>query len=532
MHSSLLTTLAALSYVHASKFVNIPLQKQTDLSSSLLDKRQAEANGSLILNPTSSAYLANISIGTPAQHLQLILDTGSPLTWVNAQNVSTFTPGQTPTASEEAQGATICQTNTCLNPGSTTSLTVLSNSTIFDIQYVDGTESIGRIVQDSMTFQTLSDMTFEFGLVEYFYSPQGVSASLAGILGLSPPNPVLNFKNLTAALTATTSTAYFTPQTILQQLQNAGAIENTAFSLYLSDGVSGQLTIGGVDNARYSGPLTVLPIITDPTTVGQSFQVTVNAVGSGGTTSNEVTVNSALVLDSGTTSMYLPVAAVEQLATNLGGYFVPYDSTSGLLAIPCTVSTTIDFYFTNSAVIRVPTSEILEGRLTAAQAARNGITGATGDVCVLSLFGTTDSASYLLGDSFLRSAYVVYDLAQGVIALGQARYDQSSNISAITSGAYGIPGGVYNSSSPGASNVAVVPSATNTLTVASGMGVRTSVAVGGTATLTRTTGTATSTSTTTTSTARSGADLVAFSEASTYLAALIGALVGTSLLMV
>lgn len=477
-----------------AQYVNIPLEKHTS-SLNPLSKRQV-SNGTLELNAQASSYLATISIGSPGQNLQLILDTGSPLTWVNSNNVSLFTPGSTPTSAQAGSGAAICQTNACFEPSNSNTLTVLSNSTIFDIMYVDGTESVGRIVQDAMSFQGLSDTTFEFGLVEYFYSPGGVSSSLGGILGLSPPNPVLNFNNLTAALTSgSTSTSsatadYFVPQTIMDQLRNAGAISSSAFSLYLSDGTDGQLTIGGVDSGRYTGPLTVVPIIDDSTMVGQSYYVTLQNVGTGGDSSTRIRIQAPFVLDSGTTSTYLPSSVVQQIARNLNGTVIPYSTASGLLAIPCSQETTIDFYFANNALIRVPTTEILQRRLTPAQARRQGITS-SGDVCILSLFGTTSSEVYLLGDSFLRSAYVVYDIQNGNIALAQSTYTGVSNITPMGSGQFGIPGGVYNTSSPGATNVAVIPSVTRTVTLASGAGVRTTV-IGGTGTTRASTGTATS----------------------------------------
>ncbi|CCG80750.1 Aspartic proteinase sxa1 [Taphrina deformans PYCC 5710] len=479
-----LYTIAGLLVATDAQYLNLPLERTTEYATSL-SKRQA-VNTTLTLANQGASYVANISFGTPGQIVQLILDTGSPLTWVNAANLSTYTPGSSPTSAQQAQGRTICQSYSCLNPASSSTLTVPSNTTIFDIQYVDGTSSIGRIVEDTATFQGLTDTTFQFGLVEYFYSPNGVGAALGGILGLSPPNRVISYASLPSALAATSNTAVtsaFTPQTILQQLRDAGAISSTAFSLYLSDGSTGQLTIGGVDSGRYSGPLTVLPIQSDPTSTGTDFYVNLAATGHGGTASNRITVNQLVVLDSGTTSIYIPATVVEQLAQDLQGYFVPYDSSSGLLAIPCSTSTTIDFYFSDSAVIRVPTSEILQGRLTASQARRLGITTSS-DVCVLSLFGTVDSDVYLLGDAFLRSAYVVYDLDQGQIALAQSSYNTGSNITTIGSGLYGIPEGVYNTSSPGASNVAAVPSATRTVTLASNPVPRSTLGGSGTLTFT------------------------------------------------
>lgn len=492
--TSFLCNVALVAAVEQAAYLNLPLERR--ISNQGISKRQI-ANGSVFLSTEQASYLATISIGTPSQQVQLIVDTGSPLTWVNAANVSTFTPGSsTVSSSNTAAGAAICQRNTCFRATTSSSLTIPSNTTVFDIQYVDGTESIGRMVQDTLTFQGLTDTTFQLGLVEYFYSPGGTASSIGGILGLSPDNPVLNFDSIDDALvsdgsSSSTTISSFNPPTILDQLQSEGKINSLAFSLFLDEATGGQLTLGGVDSGRYSGALTVLPLVNDPSTSGTSYQVTLRAVGSGG--GNTVTVGELFVLDSGTTSMYLPASTVQQLASSLNGYFVPYSTSSGLLGIPCTVSTTIDFYFANNAVIRVPTSVLLESRISASAARRLGV-NANADVCLLNLFGTTDDSSYLLGDAFLRSCYVVYNIAQNQLAVAQAIYNEVSTVLPITADEFGIPNAIYNSSSPSPSNSAVIPAITRSVALPTAGGVRTSVGNGGTLTFTTSAATGASTS--------------------------------------
>lgn len=518
-------TLVTLIFSSDAQYLTFPLTKQSGLSNSL--NKRTIANGSLQLNAQQNAYTANISFGTPAQTVQLVVDTGSPLTWVNAKNVSTFTPGSTPTSAQAAQGSTICATYSCFSESQSSSLTIPSSSNIFLIEYVDGTESVGQIVQDRMVFQGLADSTFDFGVVEYFYSPNGAQAAIGGILGLSPPNAVASFSSFKNALSAASVTTSFTPQTILQQLQAAGAITSTAFSMYLSDGTDGELTLGGVDSGRYTGPLTVVPIADADTSYGGvDYYVNLDSVGYGGNASSKIPVSQPVVLDSGTTATYIPIAAAEALAQAMEGSFIPYDSASGLVAVPCTPATTIDFYFDNSAVIRVPISAIIDSQLTVAQAERLGIT-TDGTLCVLALFGTSSSTSYLLGDSFLRSAYVVYDVDASSIALAQSFYGGASNVTAIGSGSFGIPDGVYNSSSSGASDVAVVPSLTRTVSLAA-------TGIPETTSLLRTSGTSTSTTSTSTSTSTSTGSAQRFTititPVCTILASLITIFAGCSII--
>ena len=66
-----------------------------------------------------------------------------------------------------------------------------------------------------------------------------------------------------------------------------------------------------------------------------------------------------------------------------------------------------------------------------------------GPVDSLCLFGITSisSATAVLGDTFLRSAYVVFDLDNNEISLAQTNFDSTStSISEISKGSKGVPG--------------------------------------------------------------------------------------------
>ena len=464
-----------------------------------LVKRQTTANASITINSGASSYLGNISLGTPAQVISLIVDTGSPLLWVNAANVTNFTPGSTRASSR----SNICSTASCFNPNVSSTNTVPSNSTVFDIQYADGTQAIGRTVEDNGVFQGLSDTSLEFGLVEYVYNPVG-GDPLSGIIGLSPPTTVISYPNLTAALQGTTRTARtFSPVPILNQLVNAGKINTPAFSIYLDNRGGGELTLGGVDSSRYTGSLTVLPIIS--TSQGPAYSVNLNGAGANGQSGTVTRIsNLQVILDSGTTATYIPASRLSALASSLNGVAINYSSGTTILGVPCSAiggGQTVDFYFDNNAVIRVLTQLLYTERLPAAQSARYG--GLSGqDTCILGIFGLSQSSDniYLMGDSFLRSAYVVFNYPQNQVAIGQSTYGSTSGpINAIAAGRFGIPSAVYNSSSPGAASSAALPSLASVIALNSlGSTPRTSI---GSGTITG----ATTTASATASSARSAA---------------------------
>ena len=79
------------------------------------------------------------------------------------------------------------------------------------------------------------------------------------------------------------------------------------------------------------------------------------------------------------------------------------------------------FNFSKNAKISVPASEFA--------ASLQGDDGQPYDKCQL-LFDVNDAN--ILGDNFLRSAYIVYDLDDNEISLAQVKYTSASSISALT----------------------------------------------------------------------------------------------------
>jgi hypothetical protein len=105
-----------------------------------------------------------------------------------------------------------------------------------------------------------------------------------------------------------------------------------------------------------------------------------------------------VILDSGTTISHLPSSVVRSVASILGATSVQ----DGLYILPdCTsefASGSLNFFF-SGVEISVPYDELIL-RLPATN---------NGFLCVIGLV-SDDSGCGVLGDTFLRSAYVVYDL--------------------------------------------------------------------------------------------------------------------------
>ena len=142
------------------------------------------------------------------------------------------------------------------------------------------------------------------------------------------------------------------------------------------------------------------------------------------------------VLDSGTTSSFIPSSLTPYLYSYLGA-----STESGGQIVPCNISTAdanlvFGFGGPDGPKITVPLSNFIVPHSENPSLRYADNTPA----CLLALYETEGDAA-ILGDNFLHSAYVVYDLDSKVIAIAEANLDPSdpSNIVEIKPGASGIP---------------------------------------------------------------------------------------------
>lgn len=219
-------------------------------------------------------------------------------------------------------------------------------------------------------------------------------------------------------------------------LVTQGGIASNAYSLWLNDldASTGSILFGGVDTDKFEGTLATLPIQTEAGAYAE-FLVTLTGVSMGSTTiaSSEAI---AVLLDSGTSLTYLPDSWTSDIFDQVGAR---YDSSEGAAFIPCSQAsntTTLDFTF-SSPTIKIAMAELILD-----------ITTSDGQPYLFSnkeqacLFGIAPAgiSTPVLGDTFLRSAYVVYDLSNNEISLAQTTFNSTtSNVLEIASGTSGVP---------------------------------------------------------------------------------------------
>lgn len=340
----------------------------------------------------------NVSIGTPAQDLRLHIDTGSSDLWVN-----------TPSSTLCESNGDPCDLAGAYSPNKSSTYHYLNSN--FNITYVDGSGSAGDYVTDTVRFASVSLTDQQFGIG---YS----STSYEGILGIGYP--------LNEVAIQTTGHTY---PNVPAKLVNQGTINTNAYSLWLNDldASTGSILFGGVNSAKYTGSLQTLPIVPE---YGQYAEFVialtgVGADGNSGSIASDIAVPA--LLDSGSSLMYLPNDIASAIFDAVGAQ---YDASQGAAFVDCDLANannTIDLTF-SSPTIRVPLNELV---LTA------GVSGGK-PVCILGV-APAEGTTPVLGDTFLRSAYVVYDIANNEISLAQTDFNSTEdNVMEITK-ASGVP---------------------------------------------------------------------------------------------
>lgn len=318
----------------------------------------------------------------------------------------------TPSSTLCTQKGSPCSTSGTYVANSSSTYEFISSD--FNITYVDGSGSSGDYASDTFTIggTTLSKLQFGIGYE---------STSQEGILGIGyEANEVQAgrlgkpaYKNLPAQLVAD------------------GKIQSNAYSLWLNDldANTGSILFGGVDTEQYHGSLESVPIQQEVNEYAEFF-ITLTSLTLGSTV---IANNQALgvLLDSGSSLTYLPDSMVESIFQQTGAV---YESAQQSAYAPCALAantTTLDFTF-SSVTISVTMDELIIPFSSAPFA----------DGTPACLFGLAPSggSTAVLGDTFLRSAYVVYDLDNNEISLAQTNFNAtSSNVVEIGTGTTAVP---------------------------------------------------------------------------------------------
>jgi hypothetical protein len=324
----------------------------------------------------------------------------------------------------------------------------------FNISYVDGSGASGDYVSDTFTIGSTTLKTLQFGIGYESTSPEGilgVGYQLNEVQVQRAGGQVYN--NLPAQLVAD------------------GLISSNAYSLWLNDldASTGNILFGGVDTDQFKGTLATLPIQSEGGQFAE-FLITLTGVSLGSTVIAKNQAQ-AVLLDSGSSLTYLPDAITEAIYEQVSAQ---YDSQEGSAYVPCSLSSnssTLDFTFSS------PTISVSMDELVIEIPSNNGRPLTFSDGTKACLFGIAPAGSStpVLGDTFIRSAYLVYDIANNQISIAQTNFNATTNnVVEITTGTAAVPSATVVQNAVSASAGAINGQISGTVTLG----------VGGTATAT------------------------------------------------
>ncbi|KAI9762316.1 MAG: hypothetical protein M4579_000464 [Chaenotheca gracillima] len=367
------------------------------------------------LDNEETLYFANVSLGTPPQTLRLHIDTGSSDMWMNSPDARICNVRGNP-----------CSDSGTYNANKSSSYKFVSSD--FNISYQDGSAALGDYATDTLHLGRTDIRAVQFGIGYQSSSPES-------ILGIG-------YKANEVQVNRNNKPAY---PNLPQAMKDAGLINSVAYSLWLNDldASTGSILFGGVDSEKYHGELQTLPVEND---VGQDspseFIITVTGVGlnqSGNVQAMGGSVrDDPVLLDSGSSLMYLPNDVVSDIYDAVNA---EYDQQSQNAFVDCSLAnddTSLSFTFT-SPTIDVSMSELIIDPGTAQDGSQITLNDGTTPACLFGIAPAGNTGA-VLGDTFLRSAYVVYDLSNNQISLAQTNFNSTrSNVREIGTGKNAVP---------------------------------------------------------------------------------------------
>ncbi|KAF2720049.1 acid protease, partial [Polychaeton citri CBS 116435] len=413
------------------------------------------------------AYYANISVGTPPQPQTVILDTGSSDLYFDASSAQECTlPEDNPNA---CQGGTF-------NPDASKTYEIAAQSPAFNTSFGDGTTAQGPFGRDTVCVADVCISNVQFGLATEVDSTTGFAIGLMGV-GYSFIEAVQDhiYPNMPEVLVS------------------SGVINSRLYSVYLNDAdtVSGSILFGGIDTTRYTGDLVTLDLLPDlgllqnrriafvDQFITVVTEVSANTAQTGGkdTTiiSGTQTDYLAYASDSGSLPMLLDTGSAAWSVTKpvydaLIQQAFPYVDSSGICDCSHAVDTeTVTLTFGDAVQIKVPATEfIVPAYNTTTQ---EQYTDSHGNPLCAFLISASDSSLDdegfgIVGDSILRSMYVVFDLDNGQASIAQAKVNSTDqpNVKVVEAGPSGVAKAVSVANNPPQQSASVWPGVNATVT--------------------------------------------------------------------
>jgi len=340
-------------------------------------KRQATSVDVPVTNQDSdSLYWATTFIGTPPQPMNVILDTGSSDLWVTIPQCASCPPG-TP----------------MFDTTKSSTFQISSPQTPLTIRYGSGQVS-GTNSSDTVNLAgfIIPQQTF---LAVSVLSSGLLAGRTSGILGLA-----------FATLTVTRATPFW------ENLLNNGLLQSPDMSFWLSrfndvpsaqpEEPGGAFTLGGINSSLYQGDIEFLPtVLATPS----FWTLTMSSLTLNGQSITIPTGAGALsVIDTGTTLIGGPAAAVENFWRAVPGAQPLRGSQQGLYIFPCNTNLSVSLSF-GGKTWPINPSDMNLGQVV------SGL--CLGGIFDLNIgIGSRGGPAWVVGDTFLKNVYSVFRATQ------------------------------------------------------------------------------------------------------------------------
>ncbi|AOW01255.1 uncharacterized protein YALI1_B07043g [Yarrowia lipolytica] len=326
-------------------------------------------------------YAVNITLGIPGQPFSVQIDTGSSDLWVKSDGSSgAFNKKASSTFQEDVPNG-------------------------FAIAHGDKTSAIGDWVKDTINIGGVSIDQYSIDQYEFAMATQ---TNTDPVFGIGYPSNEASYVNNLG------NGDQFQYDNLPIRLAKDGFINTPAYSLYL-DSLQSQtdsLLFGAVDTSKFTGGLALLPFIKDEPSdpSPREFQVTLASVdiNNAGSTTNALGTPRLAVLDSGTTLSLVPRVSSVATKNQVDGFTninITYNCQGQKIVVPI-----------NQLFIPLNDSNGNQLYITINGSDEPAYSFLVGD-------NGSNSGQSVLGDGFLRSAYVVYDLKNNQAATGQVNYN-------------------------------------------------------------------------------------------------------------
>ncbi|OJJ44732.1 hypothetical protein ASPZODRAFT_725653 [Penicilliopsis zonata CBS 506.65] len=327
------------------------------------------------------SYFATVKLGSQAQEMWMLLDTGGTDTWVFSSDCTAEACTRHNTFGEQA------------------SKTLSVSSTRWNVGYGTGAVS-GSLGTDTLSIAGLN-LNMTFGLATNA-SNNFLDYPIDGILGLG------------RSMDGTFGTPTFMDVVAREKLLKSNIL---GFSLSrASDGTrDGEITFGNVDKTKFIGNITYT------STQGTSNQWTIplDDASVDGTACNFF--NRSAIIDTGTSYILIPPEDAKDIHA-----LIPGSSQSGEnFVIPCSSNSTLRLFFSGTGYTISP-KDYVGSKIAGSECASNIIGHTT--------FGDKE---WLVGDVFLKNVYAVFDYDHNQV--GFAGRDASSPPIFIPSSATHLP---------------------------------------------------------------------------------------------